>query len=358
MADVKWIKIATDIFDDEKVLLIESMPDADAIIVIWFKLLCLAGKQNNSGVFLMNERIAYTDEMLATIFRRNINTVRLALSTFEKFGMVEIVNNTITIPNWEKHQQLDALERTRESTRNRVARFRERQKLLTASSDKNTGENDCNVTSAVTETASNADRIDKNKNILATRVRAREEPAAAAGENPCGEYDESRSDLNTVQAYASRSLRKMSPTYMQELNEFLSEYGLPDDLVRFAIDEACGNDKPYWNYVASILYRYLDAGIKTVADAKAEKEKYRSGKRRNDREDEAHEEELRQQREALKRASDEYDPFDDPNSDSEVVNEVRTMLESGVSVDALRAEARKKIEELHEKQRKEAEIWA
>ena len=67
MAEVKWIKIVTDIFDDEKILLIESMPDADSIIVIWFKLLCLAGRQNNSGVFLMNGRIPYTDEMLATL---------------------------------------------------------------------------------------------------------------------------------------------------------------------------------------------------------------------------------------------------------------------------------------------------
>ena len=70
MADVKWIKITTDIFDDEKILLIESLPEADSIIVIWFKLLCLAGKMNNSGVFVMNNRLPYTDKMLATIFRR------------------------------------------------------------------------------------------------------------------------------------------------------------------------------------------------------------------------------------------------------------------------------------------------
>ena len=61
MTEVKWIKIVTDIFDDEKILIIESMPEADAMIVIWFKLLCLAGKQNNSGVFTINNRIAYTD---------------------------------------------------------------------------------------------------------------------------------------------------------------------------------------------------------------------------------------------------------------------------------------------------------
>ena len=153
-ADVKWIKIVTDIFDDDKILLIESMPDADSIIVIWFKLLCLAGKQNNSGVFLLNGRIAYTDEMFSTIFRRPLNTVRLALKTFEQFGMIEIINDTVTIPNWEKHQKLDALEASREATKTRVARYREKQKLLADT---------CNVTSNVTVTDGNADRIDKNR---------------------------------------------------------------------------------------------------------------------------------------------------------------------------------------------------
>ena len=100
MADIKWIKITTDIFDDEKILLIESLPEADSIIVIWFKLLCLAGKMNNSGVFLLSDKIAYTDKMLATIFRRKESTVQLALKTFEQFGMIEILDGVITIPNW------------------------------------------------------------------------------------------------------------------------------------------------------------------------------------------------------------------------------------------------------------------
>lgn len=130
MANVKWIKICTDIFDDEKMCLIESMPEADSIIVIWFKLLCMAGKQNNSGVFMLNDKIAYTDEMLATVFRRPLNTVRLALKTFEMYGMIEIVDNVVTIPNWEKHQSLDKLEAAREKNRIKVAAHRERQKLL------------------------------------------------------------------------------------------------------------------------------------------------------------------------------------------------------------------------------------
>ena len=158
MAEVKWIKITTDIFDDEKVLLIESLPERDSLLVIWFKLLCMAGRQNNSGVFMLNDRIAYTDEMLATIFRRPLNTVRLALTTFENYGMIEIIDNVITIPKWEKHQNLDGMEKIKEQNRARVAKHREKQKLLAV----------CNVTSNVTVTECNAtdkeEEKEKNKN--------------------------------------------------------------------------------------------------------------------------------------------------------------------------------------------------
>lgn len=130
MSDVKWIKIVTDIFDDEKIMLIESLPEADSIIVIWFKLLCLAGKQNNSGVFQINGRIPYTEEMFATIFRRKLNTVRLALTTFEQYGMIEIINNTVTIPNWGKHQSIEQIEARREYQRNYQRQYYAKQKAL------------------------------------------------------------------------------------------------------------------------------------------------------------------------------------------------------------------------------------
>ena len=130
--DVKWIKITTGVFDDEKMLMIESMPSADSIIVIWFKLLTLAGKQNNDGVFMMSNRIAYTDEMLAAIFRRDLNTVKLALNVFQQFGMIEVVENVITIPNWGKHQSLDAYEKKKARDRDRIAQKRAAQKALVA----------------------------------------------------------------------------------------------------------------------------------------------------------------------------------------------------------------------------------
>ena len=151
MTEVKWIKITTDIFDDEKILLIESLPDAYAIITCWFKLLCLAGKMNNSGVFMMNNRVAYTDSMLATIFRMKETTVQLALRTFEKFGMVEIINGVITIPNWGKHQNIEGMERAKEQNRLRQKAWYDRQKELS------------NVSPNVSLTQPNATDIDKEK---------------------------------------------------------------------------------------------------------------------------------------------------------------------------------------------------
>ena len=165
MADVKWIKITTDIFDDEKILLIESLPDSDSLIVIWFKLLCLAGKQNNSGVFMINDTIPYTDEMLATIFRRPINTVKLALEAFEKYGMIERIDGVITIPNWGKHQSLDSIEKKREYQRELMRKRRAEQKMLCEANGKANGKANCKANVSSLEEDKNKIKNKKENNI-------------------------------------------------------------------------------------------------------------------------------------------------------------------------------------------------
>jgi len=123
--DVRWIKLKTSMFDDEKIKLIESMPDKDSILIIWIKLLVQAGKCNATGYIYLNETLPYTDEMLSTIFNRPLNTVRLALSIFQKFGMIELnEDGAIYINNWEKHQNIEGLEKIREQTRLRVEKHR------------------------------------------------------------------------------------------------------------------------------------------------------------------------------------------------------------------------------------------
>ncbi len=127
MTNVKWIKIKTDIFNDEAIQLIEQMPEGDSIIVIWFKLLVKAGQINNGGLVYFRENIPYTEETLATILRKPINTIRLAIQTFVNFGMVEITDQEqLLISNWEKHQNIAGMEQIREY--NRIAKRKQRQK--------------------------------------------------------------------------------------------------------------------------------------------------------------------------------------------------------------------------------------
>lgn len=182
MADVKWIKITTDIFDDDKILLIESLPDADAIIVIWFKLLCLAGKQNNSGVFIMGSKLPYTEKMLATIFRRKESTVQLALQTFEQFGMIELIDGVITIPNWGKHQSLDQIESKKEYMKNYMKEYREKQKQISSGM--------CKVNSK-SNSKSNVRQADK---IRVNKKEIKEEEEGEGGVTPSSPTLEEISD--------------------------------------------------------------------------------------------------------------------------------------------------------------------
>lgn len=97
---------------------------------MWVQLLCLAGNVNDGGFIYLTKEIPYTDEMLATQFNKPISTVRLALKTFEQFGMIEIINNMIFLSSWEKYQSTDRLATIREKDRERKRRKREAEKLL------------------------------------------------------------------------------------------------------------------------------------------------------------------------------------------------------------------------------------
>ncbi len=143
-------------FDDEKIRVIQAMPEADAIIIIWIRLLSLAGKTNDDGLVYIQRDMPYSEEMLATLFGKPVNVIRLALTTLAKFGMIDISKDgMIEITNWDKHQNVAGLERVRLQTAERVKRFRERKE------QKKIVENEkCNVTRNVSVTPRNATDIE------------------------------------------------------------------------------------------------------------------------------------------------------------------------------------------------------
>lgn len=182
MADINWIKLRVDMFDDEKIKIIQSMPEGDAILVIWIRIIALAGKCNAKGLVLIEDEFPYSDEMLATIFNKPLATVRLALGTFEKFRMIERTEKGIYISNFEKHQNTEGMEKIREQARIRKQREREKKRALleagnTPELPDNSSENPetlpenvtdnvtSHVTSRVTEREVTKQNKNKNKNI-------------------------------------------------------------------------------------------------------------------------------------------------------------------------------------------------
>ena len=129
MAEVKWVKVSTSMFDSSrKIKQIELMPKGDTILVIWLKLLLLAGNINDGGAIYLTPEIPYTVEMLAKELRRPITTVKLALNIFEKFGMITIVDDIIKLSSWEKYQNVEGMEKIREQNRLRKQRQRQQTK--------------------------------------------------------------------------------------------------------------------------------------------------------------------------------------------------------------------------------------
>lgn len=178
MADVKWVKIAVDMFDNRKIKQIGSMPKGDSLLLMWVQLLCLAGNVNDGGFIYLTKEIPYTDEMLATQFNKPISTVRLALKTFEQFGLIEIINNMIFLSSWEKYQSTDRLTEIREQTRARVAKHREKQKLLAAGQL----DGESNVTCNVTVTQGNVLEKDIDKDIDKNKSISKKSPRHKHGE--------------------------------------------------------------------------------------------------------------------------------------------------------------------------------
>lgn len=178
MADINWIKLRVDMFDDEKIKIIQSMPEGDAILVIWIRIIALAGKCNAKGLVLIEDEFPYSDEMLATIFNKPLATVRLALGTFEKFRMIERTEKGIYISNFEKHQNTEGMEKIREQARIRKQREREKKRALLEDGNtpalpdnpetlpENVTDNvTSHVTSRVTEREVTKQNKNKNKNI-------------------------------------------------------------------------------------------------------------------------------------------------------------------------------------------------
>lgn len=262
-AEVKWIKLTTDMFEDEKIRLIEAMPEADTILIIWVKLLSQAGKTNASGWIFLNQNFPYTDEMLSTIFRRPLATVRMALQVLKNFGMIEVDDNDfIGITNWDKHQNIDGLEKIREQDRIRKQRQREKKKLekqeqlgLTNQSRDVTGQ----VTQSHATEVEEELELDFKYSTTATAIKKNKET------------------LFTF--YESNVVHTIGSLQSQKLLAWLDDFKGNEDVLKYAMAIAGDRNRKSFGMVEKVLKEWFDNGVDSLKAADLyEQNKYNNNK--------------------------------------------------------------------------------
>ena len=134
MADVKWIKLTTDMFDNRKIKHLRRLPDGNNIVLLWIMLLTMAGRCNAGGMIFLTENIPYTPKMLADELDFEENTVKLGIQALESLNMVTTDNGHFTIAGWEEYQNTDRLAEIRAKDRERKRLKRAEAKALAETS--------------------------------------------------------------------------------------------------------------------------------------------------------------------------------------------------------------------------------
>jgi predicted phage replisome organizer len=144
MAEVKWIKLTTDMFDNRKIRHLRRLPEGNNIVLIWVMLLTMAGRCNSGGMIFLTENIPYSPKMLADELDFEESTVALALKALEQLDMIVTDNGVFSIVGWEEYQNTDRLAEIREYNRLAQQKSRAKRKLL---QDVNDDVNDKSMTS-------------------------------------------------------------------------------------------------------------------------------------------------------------------------------------------------------------------
>ena len=113
MANLQWLKLSTDFFDNNKIKLLESERDGDTLIRVWIQLLTIAMKCNYQGRLSITEDKPMTVDEFSKIMGKSKKKITKCLEKFEELKMIIIEDNFYKIKNWSKYQSADKLEEIR-----------------------------------------------------------------------------------------------------------------------------------------------------------------------------------------------------------------------------------------------------
>ena len=204
---IEWIKIYTNIFENRKIKFILSLKNGEKILIIWLRLLTLAGKINDRGNVYVSTNIPYNAKSLGVEFGESAKVVEEALKIFESLDMIRVSEDAIIIESWEEYQNVEGMERVREQNRLRKQRQRERDKE----------QETCHVT--VTGQSREVTQQNKNKN------KNKNTNNIVVAEYIDSTYSEKRDSNSNIIEYWDKNIYPITPAVAEELNLLEQEFG-------------------------------------------------------------------------------------------------------------------------------------
>ena len=90
-----WLKLMGDFFDKTEIRLVEKAPNGKELVLLYLKLLCRSIE--SEGYLLFNGR-PYSEEIISMITDTDPETVKIGISLFEQYGLIERKENTFFMP--------------------------------------------------------------------------------------------------------------------------------------------------------------------------------------------------------------------------------------------------------------------
>ena len=129
MKGLRWFQTKVGLFQDPRMMYLLSQPHGDSYFVIWFYLKDLAGMINDDGYIYVSEGQAMPTELLARQLRRRKAFVERVLDVFEQIDLISRdETGLIRIVPWDEIQSFSRDEKKRSDARNRMRRYRQRQR--------------------------------------------------------------------------------------------------------------------------------------------------------------------------------------------------------------------------------------
>ena len=238
-----YLRLKDNFFDSDELKILESMKDGYLYSNILLKLYLRSLK--NDGKLVVNDRIPYNAEMLASVTGHQVGTIKQALSMFKELGLIEILENgAIYMLDIQNFIGKGSTEADRQRLYDRRISEERKQKKLTQSR--------------------NLEEI-LEKSTPEIEIELEEEIDKKTSATEISSYYQKRIGIIDGQQY-------------QILSDYLTLDGMELEVIKTAIDKAADNSKRSFSYINSILKNWRNNGIRTMVQVEDEQRQFQKKK--------------------------------------------------------------------------------